>query len=220
MSDLPAPPPTASPSPRKRLPIGRLVVGVVVLSIGVAALLEALDVSVETWRVVLPGALIAVGLGLVATGFRSERSQGGLISIGIVLTLVLTVASIVDIPFEGGVGDRLESPTSQSQVKAEYRLALGELTIDLTELPLREPGVPTTRIRARVGIGQLVVIVPYDTIVSVRGHAGVGDVTVFDRSNSGFDVYNDLDAPVPAGVSPAYYFDVSVGLGEVEVRYG
>jgi hypothetical protein len=219
MTDLPSPPPSPPP-PGKGFPIGRFVLGLAVLAIGVAALLEALDVSIEVWKVVLPGALIAVGAGLVISGLRSVRSQGGLIAIGIVLTVVLTIASIVGIPFEGGVGDRVERPSSQSQVKSEYRLAIGLLTIDLTQLPPRETGAPVSKIQARVGLGQLVVVVPFGTLVDVDGHAGVGDVTIFGRSNEGFDVDNAFTSSGPVYSSVDYSFDLSVGVGEVTVRYG
>ncbi len=220
MTDLPAPPPSASPPPEKGFPIGRFVVGLVVLAIGVAALLQALDVSIQIWKVVLPGALIAVGTGLVISGLRSVRSQGGLISIGIVLTVVLTIASIVGIPFEGGVGERVARPTAVDQLKDEYRLAIGQLTIDLTQLPPRETGAPASKIRARVGLGQLVVVVPFGTLVDVDGRAGVGDVTIFGHSNGGFDVDNAFRSSVPVGSSIVYSLDLSVGVGEVTVRYG
>jgi hypothetical protein len=220
MSDLPAPPP-ASPSPGKGFPVGRFVVGLVVLAIGVAALLQALDVSIEIWKVVLPGALIAVGLGLIVAGLRSGRNQGGLVSIGVILTVVLTIVTVVGIPFEGGVGDRVVRPSSQSQVRGEYRLAVGQLTIDLTNVAVTHgPGPPARHIQARLGIGQLVVIVPFNTPAEVRGHAGIGDVTIFGRSSSGLDVDKGWDPFVPAGVGLAYSLDLSVGVGQVEVRYG
>ena len=106
MSDLPEPP--ASPPPSSRFHAGRLVLGLVVVVIGVAALLQAAGVSDVPWKAVLPGSLIAVGLGLVIAGRRSESGQGGLIAIGIVLTVLLAAASAVDIPLEGGLDPGLD----------------------------------------------------------------------------------------------------------------
>jgi hypothetical protein len=118
MSDLPDPP--ASPPPSSRFHAGRLVLGLVIVVIGVTALLQTAGVSDVPWKAVLPGSLIAVGLGLVIAGQRSESGQGGLIAIGIVLTILLTGASAVDIPLEGGVGEVgcAASPTSTKQVIA------------------------------------------------------------------------------------------------------
>ncbi len=144
MSELPEPP--ASSPPPSRFHAGRLVLGMVVVVIGVTGLLQAVGVTDVPWKSVLPGSLIAVGAGLVVAGRRSESGQGGLIAIGIVLTLLLAAASALDIPVEGGVGERTERPTTLSGVKSEYRLAVGLLTLDLSGVP-----VPVTGRRARSG---------------------------------------------------------------------
>jgi hypothetical protein len=217
MSDLPEPP--ASPPPSSRFHAGRLVLGLVVVVIGVAALLQAAGVSDVPWKAVLPGSLIAVGLGLVIAGRRSESGQGGLIAIGIVLTVVLSAASAVDIPLEGGVGERTERPTSLSEVKSEYRLAVGQLTLDLTSVSAPVTGAART-IRARVGVGQLIVELSSDQLAVVRGHAGMGQVTIFGQSDEGFGVDKDVAPSVPAGEPIPFSLELSVGIGEVSVQHG
>jgi len=216
MSELPEPP--ASPPPSSRFHAGRLVLGLVVVVIGVAALLQAAGVSDVPWKAVLPGSLIAVGLGLVIAGRRSESGQGGLIAIGIVLTVLLATASAVDIPLEGGVGERTERPTSLSGVKSEYRLAVGQLTLDLTSVPVPVTGTART-VRARVGVGQLIVELS-DQLAVVRGHAGVGQVTIFGESDEGFGVDKDVTPIAPAGQAIVFSLDLSVGIGEVLVQHG
>ena len=217
MSELPEPP--ASPPPSSRFHAGRLVLGLVVVVIGVAALLQAAGVSDVPWKAVLPGSLIAVGLGLVIAGRRSESGQGGLIAIGIVLTVLLATASAVDIPLEGGVGERTQRPTSLSGVKSEYRLAVGHLTLDLTSVPVPVTGTART-VRARVGVGQLIVELPSDQLAVVRGHAGVGQVAIFGESDEGFGVDKDVTPIAPAGQAIVFSLDLSVGIGEVLVQHG
>jgi len=217
MSELPEPP--ASPPPSSRFHAGRLVLGLVVVVIGVAALLQAAGVSDVPWKAVLPGSLIAVGLGLVIAGRRSESGQGGLIAIGIVLTVLLATASAVDIPLEGGVGERTQRPTSLSGVKSEYRLAVGQLTLDLTSVPVPVTGTART-VRARVGVGQLIVELPSDQLAVVRVHAGVGQVTFFGESDDGFGVDKDVTPIAPAGQAIVFSLDLSVGIGEVLVQHG
>jgi hypothetical protein len=218
MSDLPAPPPPPPAPPPERFHVGRLVLGLVIVAIGVGALLRALDVASGGWKVILPGALIAIGVGLLAAGLRSARGQGGLIAVGLVLTAILTIARVVDVPLEGGVGDRVERPMTFDRVHAEYHLAIGQLTIDLSRLSGYGP-VPK-RLVARVGIGKLLVVVPSGTLVDVRGHAGVGDVTIFGRSDSGIDVDIASESLAPSDSSIIFSFDLSVGIGQVEVRHG
>lgn len=224
MSDLPEPPPPPPPPPAPAspgFPTGRFLLGLVIVAAGVAALLQALDVTPVPWKAVLPGALIAVGLGLVVAGTRSEQGQGGLIAVGIVLTVVLAAATAVDIPFEGGVGQRVERPTTLADVEDEYRLAVGELTVDLTGLNLLHrtvvTGLPLKTIRARVGIGELVVIVPGDEPVRVEGRAGIGEVSIFGESDGGLGVHKEY---VSADGSVALSLDLSVGIGEVVVQSG
>lgn len=219
MSDLPEPPPPPPPPPAPASPgfrTGRFLLGLVIVAAGVAALLQALDVTPVPWKAVLPGALIAVGLGLVVAGIRSEQGQGGLIAVGIVLTVVLA-ATAVDIPFEGGVGQRVERPTTLADLEDEYRLAMGELTVDLTGLPLPAIDGPAREVRARVGIGQLVVIVPGDDLLRVEGRAGVGEVSILDETDGGLGVHKEY---VSADGSVALSLDLSVGIGEVVVQSG
>jgi hypothetical protein len=185
----------------------------------VTALLQAAGVSDVPWKAVLPGSLIAVGLGLVIAGQRSESGQGGLIAIGIVLTVLLAGASAVDIPLEGGVGERTERPMSLSEVKSEYRLAVGQLTLDLTSVSVPVTGSART-VRARVGVGQLIVELPSDQVAVVQGHAGMGQVTIFGQSDEGFGVDKDVTPSVPEGEPIAFSLELSVGIGEVRVQHG
>ncbi|MGZ5291362.1 MAG: LiaF domain-containing protein [Actinomycetota bacterium] len=214
MSTVPEPPPPPTAPPRT----GRLVAGVVLVLIGVGWLLEVLDVVEFPWEVLLPAALIAVGVALLLTA-RAGAGHGGLIATGIVLSVVLLVGSALDLPIGGGVGERTERPTSASQLLDEYRLGIGQLTLDLTDLSAAElASGGTHRTRARVGIGQLVVLVPEGVLVRVEARAALGNVVVFDQEEGGFDVerVNDPGPSTPAVLELV----LSVGLGEVEVRRG
>jgi hypothetical protein len=195
------------------------VLGLVIVVIGVTALLQAAGVSDVPWKAVLPGSLIAVGLGLVIAGQRSESGQGGLIAIGIVLTILLAGASAVDIPLEGGVGERTERPMSLSAVRSDYRLAVGQLTLDLTSVSVPVAGAART-VRARVGVGQLIVELPSDQLAVIRGHAGMGQVTIFGQSEQGFGVEKEVAPSVPAGEPILFSLELSVGIGEVRVQHG
>ncbi len=209
MSDLPSPP---TSSPARRLPIGRLLAGLFLVLLGIGWLLDALDVVTIDWDVVLPVALVLVGVTLAAAAVRGE-SHGGLVALGIVLTVLLTVGTAVDIPLGGGIGDQSERPTSMVDTQGGYEIAVGKLTVDLTQLPAT--GSPTATIRARVGIGQLVVLVPDDASPAIHAEVGIGDAQILGREEGGVGVQVDE----PGATGAAYRLDLSVGLGQIQVQH-
>jgi hypothetical protein len=211
---------SAPPKPSgRRLPLGRLVLGLVLVGIGVIWLLQALDVVNFSLLAVLPVALIIVGVALI--GMARTGRHAGLITLGLVLTVILTIASGFDIRLQGGVGDKIERPTSRAEVQREYHLSVGQLTLDFRQVDFsRGP----TKIKASVGIGQLTVRVPTGSqqfLVLAKGHAGAGEVMLFGRENSGLDVNVSVGVPFDRfngiGGADTLTLDLSVGLGQIEV---
>jgi predicted membrane protein len=206
------PPPRPRPSILESIPLGRLVLGGILLLGGGLWLLSSLDVIDISLTAVLPVALIVVGLALVI-GSRTGR-HSGLIVAGAILTVMLVFASSFDIRLEGGVGERNYAPASLAELEPEYRLAMGEMTLDLRGLDI----TPESRVTivASVGMGQLVVRVPPDVRVDVHGTAGAGQVVLFGRESNGLDA--ELTTPTSAGPGhPALRLELSVGLGQVDV---
>lgn len=211
----PPPPPPAPPPPPPRL--GRLIFGVLLVLLGVGWLLEVLGVTEFPWDVLLPAALIGVGVALILVS-RTGSGHGGLLTTGVVLTVVLVLGSVLDVPIAGGVGDRDVRPASVDDLRDDYRLGIGQLLLDLSGLSPTDLEGTSRRVDVEVGIGEAVVIVAEDVSVQVRAHAGVGDVTVFGSSNGGVDVERTASPEGP--LLALLELDVSVGLGEVEVRRG
>jgi len=210
---------TTSPpaSPLERVRSGRLVAGLLLVLFGIGWLLEVLDVIDFPWDVLFPIALILVGVAIVVAS-RSGARPGGLIAVGIVLTGVMVLGSAIDFPLGGGVGERLERPATVSELRDEYVLGIGQLTVDLTDMSVAALGADA-RTRVRVGVGQLVVIVPEDLPVLVFARATVGNVRVFEDEEGGFGAEREA-GPGLDGRGPVLELVLSVGLGEVEVRRG
>lgn len=212
MSELPGPPP---PTPRPA-PVGRFLVGVFLVLLGIGWLLHSLDVVSVEWDLLLPIGLIAVGVALVMVAWRGG-SPGALITLGAVLTVILTIGTFVKIPLAGGVGDRTERPPTLRD--RTYELSIGKLTVDLGGAAPGEGGGDAVRVAARVGIGQLVVIVPERiTCVSTHARAGLGEVNVFGERRGGIGPDHRTEAVCLA--APVLSLELSVGLGQVEVRRG
>jgi phage shock protein PspC (stress-responsive transcriptional regulator) len=217
----------------RRPPRRSLVVIVVGVVLGLIALSDLF--SNGPWRphpyggfgVVLGALALVVALSLVA-GSGGNRTAGSrlrwfflmlvLAGVGVVVVAAATVFSIEaasGVPLRGGIGDTQVHPTTTGQLASNYRLAMGNLTVDLTDVPFK---VGTTKITTSVGIGRLVVEVPPGPTVSVVAHSGLGDVQVFGQDNSGFSTVQTLEAGgTGRGARRHIVVTADTGVGQVQV---
>lgn len=208
----PAPEMPSGETERRRPSLGQIAVGVILVLVGIGWLLEALDATDVPWRSLLPAALIVIGI-LLMVGARRGR-QGGLIALGVVLTLVLLLASVVeviiDVPLTGGVGEKEHRPTTA--VESEYRWAIGSMTVDLSAA---EP-TPGEVVEASVAIGELIVILPPDAAFEIEARSGMGEVDVLGNQEAGMGA--ELTVITPENAELVVYLDLDVAIGRVEVR--
>lgn len=208
------PPAVAPPSEPRRAPaFGRLVVGGLLVLLGLVWLVEATGLADVRWRTVLSAAVLGIGLLLLAS-VRSHRA-GGLVGIGVVLSLVLVVTSVASgAPFLAGAGERTHRPATVAEIQDGYELGAGPLTLDLTDLTVT-PG--DTPVEASVGAGELLVRLPPGVAAEVEASSGIGEVDVLGRTSSGLgsDVTRSLPGDEDAG---RLLLRLSVGLGRIEVR--
>jgi hypothetical protein len=214
MTDLPP----APDRPSTPLPVGRLLVGVFLVLLGIGWLLDATGAASLDWDLILPIGLIPVGVALGYAGWQG-RGRGGLIALGVILTLVLTIGTVVRVPFGGGIGDRTDRPQTVEAVRDRFELSIGKLTLDLRDLSGGPQAVSEIRVDGAVGIGQLVVIVGEGfPCVATHAEAGLGEVVVFGEHHGGITPEYRTEAVCAA--APLLDLDLSVGLGQVEVRRG
>lgn len=194
--------------------LGQVVLGGLLVIIGVLWLVDATTSVDVAWEILLPAALVVVGGALVYGA--STGTHGGLITFGVFLTILVVLSSgfdvVLDVPFEGGVGERDHAPTGVAET--EYRLAIGDMRVDLTEATANGQ-----RIEISVGIGNLQVIVPDAGSYTIHARAGLGEVIVFGRTQSGIGPELIEDPFGLSDVLPALDLVVEVGMGKVEVRH-
>lgn len=207
---VPVPPPPGNGAHHR----AAIVVGTLLILGGLTWLGAELGLVDVGWQTALATVLVLVGLatgGLALTGHRT----GGLVVIGVVLTLVLAVGTTVEGPLRrGGVGERLEQPTSAAQLQDRYELALGEMTLDLGTIDLP---AGTTTVTASVGAGELRVRLPEAASVEVHAEVGAGESRILGETRSGLAVQHDVTADV-AGSEAVLELHLSVTAGEVEVE--
>lgn len=172
----------------------------------------------------LAAALLVVGAGLlVGTWFGRAR---WLLAVGLLLVLALAATAAAErAGLQEGVGAREWRPDGSSS----YRHGAGEAVLDLQRL---EPG-EQAEIDARVGVGELVVLLPPDVGVRVTAQVGVGaiwergpdgqrsqltgDGRPGDGDGDSTDVRAVLELADRDGETPVDV-DLEVGLGEIEVQ--
>jgi len=145
-----------------------------------------------------------------------------LASVAVVVVAAATVFSIEaasGVPLRGGIGNTQLHPTSASQLAPNYRLAMGNLTLDLSDVTFR---TGTTHVTASVGFGRLLVEVPPGPTVSVVAHSGLGDVEVFGQNNSGLSTVQTMQstgqsAGARTASRPHLVIDADAGVGQVQV---
>ena len=213
----PLPPYGVTPPPARRdhSILGGLTVSVALIAVG-------LLISWGFWadnpvdaQTALAVALGVVGLGLVV-GAVVGRSRG-LIVLGVILSLVVLTAGLSDLTFRGGVGERDWHPTSVATITSPYELSVGEGRLDLTDVA--PPVGSTVEVSARIGIGELTVLVPDDVTVDVRAHAGTGTIKLPDGEHGGVGVdhHEVIEAQGPSRAT--FILDLRTGIGDVVVRH-
>ncbi|GAA2633259.1 PspC domain-containing protein [Streptomyces axinellae] len=179
-----------------------------------------------TLTIGLSCALAVFGLGLAVSAFV------GRVGPGTVFCVILTgglLAGTAALPHD--ISTQLREshwvPASAAQVKPHYALGSGAGELDLRGTGLKKG--QTLRSSARVGAGQLKVVVPADALVKATMDVGVGEMrvprsldadgNVADDSSGGFGqerkaTLRPFDGAKPRGTVE---LKLSVGVGQAEI---
>jgi phage shock protein PspC (stress-responsive transcriptional regulator) len=190
------------------------LVGLAVAGIALAILLT----RAALWPTANAGwiLLLVVGLAILWIS-RSERRMGRIIkalTVLVVAALAAFVAAIVlafswfNVSLSDGAGNHSYTPATAAAVAPSYKLGLGRLRIDLSGITT---GLRQLHVKARVGIGDLRVIVPQGVPVQVTANAKVGNIKVLGTTDSGHN------ASIRKGSGGGLTVDARIGLGNVEV---
>ncbi|HEV2918256.1 MAG TPA: hypothetical protein VG673_03285, partial [Actinomycetota bacterium] len=210
-----APPPRR---PRRRPFLGPLTFAVALIVTGLALVLDNLDVIDLSIGQVLAVVLTVLGAGLLVGTWWGRA--WGLIPVGLLAVPLVAVTALAGpVPVQGGVAERLFQPTTPVEVRSSYRLAGGEMILDLSRVRFG-PGSPP--VEASVAGGRLLVVLPDEVAADVRGRVGVGSLDLLGHVDSGAQVDSTVAEPAvkaPAkGAAPTVKLDLMAGYGVIEVR--
>lgn len=230
----PVPPvPPAPPKPHVRGPGAGAVGAVVGLTLVALALLLAAE---RVGTVDLPVGLAAIGIGVVLAGIgivvaglrgRSSGTLGFLAITGAVLALPAALYAQSGWSSWSGpsgrvqlVADEAWTPRSTAAAAEGIAVAVGDLAVDLTEVPL---GDDTVRVPLRLGGGEITVTVPAGTAVTADVRIAAGDVLweVDGRESlsgvSGGRSYTFESDEVADGATPQLALDIESGAGQIRI---
>ena len=221
------PPPAATPTPTPPKPrehsiLGRLTIGFVLLGLGTLAILdnfESIPIDAEP-RHYLALAVTIVGVGLMVGGFVGRARWLIIVSAVLVPTLLFSPAFEYD--WEARNFDLEARPLTFAEVADEYAIDLGELVIDLRQLPWDGQEI---ELEAAVDAGNLEIYLPEGVGLIGEASVDVGRVSSIDSSRlpqSGERVTAGLGEPSLTFDEPGdlgtVVLDAHVDVGNIEIQ--
>ncbi|SOD93978.1 phage shock protein C (PspC) family protein [Blastococcus haudaquaticus] len=210
---------TAQKPALPRSPVPRITVAALLIVAGLMAAIANLSDWDIGPRGVLGSLLVVVGLGLVAAAFSNGRTaRGGLVAVGVVLSLALVAVSTVG-SADGGVGDRTYRPATVSELRDVYNGGVGDVTVDLSRL---DKGISGRGLDVEVdhGVGDLEIILPRSADVQLEGNHGLGDMDVFDSGSETDGFFPGQGRSWSDDGRAEFVITVNAGVGDVEVSRG
>jgi phage shock protein PspC (stress-responsive transcriptional regulator) len=199
---------------RPRWPITSIGVGIAALWLAGAALFEALGwfQPEALWMIVT-----ALGIVLVAMLISIIVNRSWVLPFLFVpLAGALVMLSVAQPRLDGASGQRTVQPATVALAETPQRLAAGQLTIDLRDVPLQGDVAVT----AEVGMGQLRLFVPSDAEIEVRTSVGAGEVRL-----DGADIINGVRqhdtrmvAPTQPPAAGKFVLNLTVGMGQITLE--
>jgi phage shock protein PspC (stress-responsive transcriptional regulator) len=156
-------------------------------------------------------AVLAIGLVLVVGAFTGRARW--LLAPAIAFALAVAVVAAAHVDLHGGFGDVTYRPHTLSEVRGGYQLGAGRLEIDLRQIEF-PPG--DTSLHVRLGVGELVILVPEDVCVATSARIGGGYVGALELKSGGLDV-DWTSRPSPQPHTARLVLDGRVGLGALFV---
>jgi phage shock protein PspC (stress-responsive transcriptional regulator) len=198
-------------------------VALVCLLVAIALCVAGCLAAVSAWAVatghgtVVAAVVIAVGAALVGAAFIGKsrrRIVPWLITAALVLAIPAGAVAAADVHIDESMGERTYTPTTTADIpESGYELGMGQLVLDLRELPwTKGQGIPVS---AELGLGQMIVSVPPSVCVDGHVTAKGGDLIVAGEQSDGIDP--EVDQGEPRTDAPQLDLDAEIQFGEVIV---
>jgi phage shock protein PspC (stress-responsive transcriptional regulator) len=204
---------------RRAAPVRWATLGALVVGLGVVAIIDALNrvaVPVYFW---VGGAIVIAGL---IAGLIARRPAWSLIVL-LVPALIGTIAlGATQASLHDGTGRHVYTPTNAAAIEGNYRLAFGQLVLDLRSV---SPLDSARTVNITIASGQVQLKLPPALNASVHSKVHLGDVRIVAAgqkgdgpdAQGGSNITSDVPAPAAATGAPLT-INVHVADGDVEIQ--
>jgi phage shock protein PspC (stress-responsive transcriptional regulator) len=167
--------------------------------------------------------LAIVGAIILWRQRRAERGQRRTLRVFLGVLAALIVAAVASAAVAvaaignlgDGVGDKTYLVSSAADLNQTYKLGIGTLELDLSQvqLPARTP------LHLRAGFGRIHLVVPADAVVVYHAEGDLTDLRVLGHERSGWKVVAvGREASSTAAGGPVLVVDAKVNAGELEIE--
>lgn len=219
--------PGAGPTPPQRPPVEHSYLGVITLcaALTVGALLAALSaagVSPVGFVGGLAAVLAVLAIGLIIGAWRGRAKWLVIIALPLALMMGLVgqVVSLLPAAPDSSIGIRAWEPTGPTD---DLALGVGQADLDLR--PWASSAAPAPRlgdvVTARIGFGQLNVVIPDSWQVVVDARTGAGDISVNGEpvvTRTATSLFQQTLEPVSADADGRLRLVLNVDVGEIVIK--
>ena len=194
----------------ERSPLGLYSLGTALLAVGALAAVDRATAADILPRYYAGVALAVLGAGVLVGAWWGRARW--LIVVAVLIAPIALALSFISVPLDERWGNHRVAPTRAAELRDEYRLAAGRLTLDLTNLPR---SAAERHVSGSVGIGRLLVILPEGARADISAEVGFGRSDLLGARQQGTGL---TDHEVRTGTGAAFVLDLAAGMGEVLVR--
>jgi phage shock protein PspC (stress-responsive transcriptional regulator) len=172
-------------------------------AIGIATVRSPIVLGVASWLVFI---------GVLRVLLHAKFARAIIPALALLAIPIVIAASTVRV--NGTVGEAFFTPRTVANSTLSYRQAVGRMTVNLSSTEFAKP---TTTINSRLGVGEMIVIVPDNATVTVNTRTDLGGYELFGRESKEMSPRDNVTYPGCEG-GPKLTLNLRTGVGETRVH--